>query len=277
MQNDTSFSKYQLRLTTDHDKKVKLNKQEIFCYSQEQLDKLYPNGGYTVIGETLKKNKKEQIALLQAGKQEFSVSEDKSHNGIIFRTAGYARVGEDTYIRLLESRLLFLLLLFGGAVTLGALIILLLGALQPKDPVVIDPNHPVPPEDSNVESLEDDDSQKAEVEEGGGSLSMIYMLEAKMSLSTGLIDIYFKNPNASTHNVSLILYVVAGDQQIPIAQSGLIKAGNGLSVLEFIEGSAKLKEGVYEAKYLLSCFDPITGERALIQPEIAGVELTVVP
>ena len=96
-------------------------------------------------------------------------------------------------------------------------------------------------------------------------------------MSTGKIDIYFKNPNASTHDVSIILYVISGDQEIPIAQSGLIKAGSALNVLEFAEGSAQLREGVYSGKYLLSCFDPLTGERALVQPEIAGVTITVVP
>ena len=191
---------------------------------------------------------------------------------------GYVRVGETQFVVLLHSRLAFLILLSGGIVALGILATVLAGSLAPKPPIIIDPDHPLPTQDPNVEVLPTDpNEQKPTVPEGGGSLSMIYTLEAELSLSTGDIKIYFKNPNASSHDVSVILYVIAGDEAIAIAQSGLIKAGQGLAKLEFVEGTAKLKEGVYTGKYVLSCFDPYTGERALVQPEIAGVTITVVP
>ena len=104
---------------------------------------------------------------------------------------------------------------------------------------------------------------------------MIYSLDAKLDLNTGKIDIYFKNPKASTHDVSIILYVVSGDTKVPIAQSGRVSAGYSLTSLQMAEGSATLTDGVYNAYYMLSLFDPETGERALVQPEITGVQLVV--
>ena len=277
MSNENTMIRYRLRQTTDHDKKIQYGNREVLCYSQDQMDQLYPNGGYFVLGETLANNKKEQIASLLLGRSEFSVSKTKSHSRILYRVAGYARVGENEFILLLKSRLAFLILLFGGVLSLIALTALLISLLQPKEPQIIDPDHPVPTEDGNAAALEDDNSTRPDVEEGGGSLSMIYTLEAELSLSTGEISIYFKNPNSSTHDVSIILYVTSGDQEVAIAQSGLLKAGYGLNTLEYLPETATLTEGVYTGKYLLSCFDPETGERALVQPEITGVTITVLP
>jgi hypothetical protein len=267
-----------IRSTTDHDKKVKFGDHIILCYSPEQLKQLYPDGGYTVLGETADKSKAEQIATLVADKKQLSVAELNSHSRLLYSVVGYVKVGDDQYVALLHNRLLFLLLLLGGLALLIALIFLLLSLMQPRDPVIIDPDHPLPTQDGNAEQLPSDpNSQRPDVPDGGGSLSMIYTLEAELSLSTGVIRIYFQNPAASSHDVSVILYITAGDQEIAIAQSGLLKAGYGLSVLEFVEGTAQLQEGIYTGKYLLSCFDPETGERALVQPEIAGVTITVVP
>ena len=274
----SKYEKYYVRPTTDHDKKAKVKNQTIFCYSKGQLDSIFPDGDYEIIGETLYANKAEEIATLVAGKCEYIISEEKSHNRILFGVLGYIRVGENQFVALLHCRIAFLILLGSGIAVLGILAAILVGMMQPKPPIIIDPDHPLPTVDSNVESLPSDpNGQKPTVPEGGGSLSMIYTLEAELSLSTGVIKIYFKNPTASSHDVSVILYIIAGDQEIAIAQSGLIKAGYGLSMLEFVEGTARLQEGVYTGKYVLSCFDPYTGERALVQPEIAGVTITVVP
>lgn len=278
MENEKKLPQYVVRATTDHDKKVKIGDHIFLCYSSEQLKQLYPEGNYTVIGETAKKKKVEHTAELLASNQKLPLSAFNSHSRLFYGVAGYVKVGEGEYVALLRSRLPFLAMLLGGIILLALLIFLLLGQLQPKPPVIIDPDHPLPTQDSNADKLPDDpNSQRPDVPEGGGSLSMIYTLEAKLTLSTGEIDIYFQNPSASSHDVSVILYITTGGQDIAIAQSGLLKAGYGLDKLQFAEGTAQLQEGVYTGKYLLSCFDPATGERALVQPEIAGVTITVVP
>lgn len=265
--------------TTDHDRKAKIEKQELFCYSKKQLDKLYPEKDYFVVGETRANSKKEAIGKLQTGKKEdLLVYAYKSHSRLLNKCVGYARVNSrDEYIALIRSRVPFLILLLLCLAALIMAAMLLMNSLtrEPSGPIVINPDHPMPSQDANATPNEGDDSQKAEVEEGGGSLSMIYSLDAKLDLNTGKINIYFKNPNASTHDVSIILYVVSGDTKVPIAQSGRISAGYSLNSLQMTEGSAALTEGVYNGYYMLSLFDPETGERALVQPEITGVQLVV--
>lgn len=268
---------FQLIPTTDHDKKVKIEKQELFCYSKKQLKSLYPEKNYNVVGETTAKNKKDAIARLRAGEKTLMVSEVKTFDRFLYKCVGYARVAGDDYVALFESRIPFLLLLFPFLVALLLAVYLLLTSItaEPPGPVVIDPDHPMPSQDVNATPNEGDNSEKADVEEGGGSLSMIYSLDAKLDLNTGEISIYFMNPNASTHDVSIILYVVSGETEVAIAQSGRVAAGFSLTSLQMAEDTAQLTEGVYTGYYMLSLFDPETGERALVQPEITGVQLIV--
>ena len=263
--------------TTDHDQNVKIQKKDVLCYSEKQLKKLYPNGEYTVVGETRVSKKKAAIAKLQLSGENVDVSAHKSHNALLTKCVGYARVGSNEFVALLRSRVPFLVVLLGciAALAIAGAVLASTISAPPPGPVVIAPDHPMPSQDVNSQRNEDDDTQKAEVEAGGGSLSMTYSLDAKLDLDTGKIQIYFKNPNASTHDVSIILYVVSGETEVAIAQSGRVSAGYSLTQLEMAEGTATLTEGVYNGYYLLSLFDPETGERALVQPEITGVELVV--
>ena len=271
---------FQLISTTDHDKQVKIEGQELYCYSPKQLKKLYPEKNYNVVGETRASNKKKAVAQLRAGKKTLVVSEVRTFTRLFNKCVGYARTAQDDYVALYENRLPFLIILFLlllGLILAGGLLLRNATADSggPEGPVVIVPDHPMPDQDTNAKPNEGDDSQKAEAEEGGGSLSMIYSLDAALDLNTGEIRMYFMNPNASTHDVSIILYVVSGETEVPIAQSGRVSAGYSLSSMTMEEGSARLFEGMYKGYYLLSLFDPETGERALVQPEITGVKLTV--
>ncbi len=264
--------RYCIAMMSDYDQRVKIGKDKIFCYSKKQLDEIYPEGNYRIVDETLRKNKKKIISQLQLRGTELDVCEPDSHSGLLYRRAGYVHVGGDYYIALLKPRWPFVLILLGLLLLLALAVSLL---MIPREPVVVQPDHPAPVIDPNSALIEGDDSQKAEVAEGGGSLSMIYTLEAELILSTGEIEIYFKNPNSSTHNVSIELFVLNGEERVSIAKSGLVAAGSQLNKLTMTEGSATLRQGIYEGLYVLSCYDPVSGERALVQPEITGVELTV--
>ena len=264
---------YQYTLMEDYDQKVKLDGEQIHCYSKKQLDKLYPDGGYHIIGETKKKNKKKIFAQLRVRKTTLEICNPDQHSGLLYRRAGYVRVAGDDFIALLAPHWPFLLILLGLLVALAVLVGLLLRG--PDTPTPVAPDHPLPPDDVLSTPIEDDSSQKAEVPQGGGSLSMIYTLDALVSLSTGEISIYFKNPNASSHNVALELIVISDDKEYVIAQSGLVKAGFALETLEKLADSAQLTEGVYTGLYRLQCYDPVSGERALVSPEISGVKITV--
>ena len=161
MSKNKTLPLYLLLTTTDHDQKVKLEKQELFCYSKKQLDKLYPEKDYNIIGEARANNKKEAIAQLRLGQKHYGVSRYKDHGRLLNKCVGYARVSQNEYVALLRSRVPFLILLL---LCLAALIVaasLLIGALreQPSGPVVIDPDHPMPSQDINAERDESDTSQ----------------------------------------------------------------------------------------------------------------------
>ena len=60
-----------------------------------------------------------------------------------------------------------------------------------------------------------------------------------------------------------------------MAKSGLLEAGYGLNTLTLSDDAPTLSEGIYTGIYRLHCYDPKTGERSLVAPSIAGVEVTV--
>ena len=274
--------RYKAILTHDHDQKVKLDQEQILCYSKKQLDQLDPQGGYTILGETSKGNSKVAIGQFLARDSEFTVSEFGKHSRITNRVAGYVRVGQDEYLAILKSRWPFILLLLA---LLGILAVLIAMLLKGPEIPVIQQEHPLPEQDHNAVIIDPDsplepeeeepDHQQGSSEEGGGSVSMIYTLEAKISLATKEISMYFKNPTASTHDVVCELYVISDGKEYRIAKSGRIPAGYELSTMTYTDEAAILSEGMYSGKYKVQCYDPKTGEMALVAPEITDVSISV--
>ena len=276
----------QYMLRNDYDKKAKVGDNDRFCYSQKQLDNLYPDGKYTIVGETLRNPKKksdkdskkkkpdpEAIGKLALNPSEIDVYDNGTFKGIAYKKVGYFAVEKDKYVCLFENRMPFLFLLIGMIAALIAILLLIYFLLI--NPILHPQSNPLPPEDPNTLIPDQDDTEKVESENGGGSLSMIYTLEAKMSLSTGDIGIYFINPNASNHDVVVELVVISGENEYLIAKSGRIPAGKGITKLTFESKEITLQEGKYSAVYRLACYDPKTGDRALVMPEITDVVLTV--
>lgn len=261
----------------DYDEQYKVGKDaKILCYSKKQLDQLYPDAAYTIIGETTQNNKKEKIAELQVdGHDALIVSKYGEHKGLLYSTVGYVCVGKDEYVALLNNRFAFLLiLLILLAAIIIAVVILCQVVLNPSVPV-INPDHPLPDEDPYVEVIPEDETEKVQSESGGGSVSMIYTLVADLDLSSGKANIYFMNPNASNHDVVVKLCVLDDDKEVVIAESGRVQAGYGLYKLDMTEGSAVLSSGVYDAVYKVQYYDPLTGEKALVESTITDVALTV--
>ena len=266
---------YSILPQEDYKKKIKYRKNEFRCYSKKQLKERYPNKDYKVVGETKYNNKKEALGTLRAGGETYSVSQVKSNSRILWAERGYAAVGKDSYVVLLKSRIPFLLILFGLLIGFCVCLALLIRMLV-FGPPDVPPLHPLPGVDSYVESMTDDPTIKNPTPaEGGGSVAMIYQLKASLSLSSGQIGIYFKNPNASNHDVAVQLYIVSGDKEILIAESGLIEAGYSLNRLDMIENAATLQEGLYEGKFKVIYYNPETGERALVESDINDVLITV--
>lgn len=266
---------YKPLLRQDCDKKIKFDKIPLFCYSYKKLKELYPEKDYLLIGDTRaggKSRDNNDTPCLEIESKRYALFENGSESRLRYRVAGYLPVGKDEYAVLLKSRLpLYLILLFAAVCAAALLCIALLRPEPaPQTPVV-------PAVDPNVGSIENDTTEKKQSEEGGGAVSLTYSLEAKLDYSTGKIRMYFLNPNASNQDISLVLSLVDGENRIKIAESGLIKAGYGLTEMTFIENSAALSEGLYNAEYTVAFYDSETGERALVESAITDVKLEVEP
>lgn len=267
---------YNIVLLPGYDKRLKLKDQDFLGFSKKTLKKTYKDKNYIVIGEVKKEKQQENTNLLIIGNEKHSVTSLGEHSKLFNRKAGYVCVGGDNYIAILKSRVPFLILLFGLLAGIGIGAALLWNMLTGNDVPVISPNHPLPDVDSNIEDIVGDtDIPNNNISEGGGSVSMIYSLNAMLDLTDSNVDILFKNPAKSNHDVVLELYITKDNERTLIAQSGRIPAGNSLSKMDLMPGSAILSEGVYEGVYKVIYYNPLTGERALVESDITDVEVTV--
>ena len=96
----------------DYDAIVKINDRDIKCYSKKKIKNLYPDGNYSIIGETLEKNKKKEKNTIIIANKTFIVSKYGANSNIIYKRKGYFEVGDNEYIVYLKSRIAFLLILF---------------------------------------------------------------------------------------------------------------------------------------------------------------------
>ena len=267
---------YQILEMPDYDKELRLYDCQVYCYSPKQFERKFANEEPQIIGEVVKGAKRNIIGRLKLESYlAAKLSAFGTHSSLLYRKAGYVLVDASQCVVLLKSRLplLIWLVLMGGAFC-GLLIAMLMYFLS--GPPVINPDNPLPSLDPNVQQLPEETVDRPDVN-GGGSVSMIYTLKAELSLTSGKIGMYFKNPGDSTHDVVLELYLVSGGQEIRIGQSGRVPAGTGLFELTFEQKSAVLSEGQYTAKYKVNYYDPETGERDLVASDINDVALKVSP
>lgn len=133
------------------------------------------------------------------------------------------------------------------------------------------PDYAPQEEEPNAESIPDDSNEKMENPEGGGSVSLVYSREVSISLSNESAELLFMNPGKS--NQDMILQIVI--QDVVVAQSGILKAGNQITELELMsEVVGKLSDGIYEGNFNVLYYDPETGEKAIVNTEIP-VTITV--
>ena len=85
-----------------------------------------------------------------------------------------------------------------------------------------------------------------------------------------------ENPNRSTHNIAVDMIVLSGGKEYLIAQSDLVQPGYALNHMKLMENAPKLSAGQYTGLYRISCYAPDTGIKAMISPEITGINITVI-
>ena len=134
-------------MSANYDAQLKLNSRELKCFSPKQMKKTLTHSG-AVAGEIAGKNSKNAIGMLKVDSDLFHVLPHKSKSRLLWRNAGYLKVGDGQYIAVLKSRIPFLLLLLLLLLAMGALLALRFGD-KPEDIL--------PPDDANVPVFKPDD------------------------------------------------------------------------------------------------------------------------
>ena len=168
-------------------------------------------------------------------------------------------------------------------VVLGVLIIVIIILLLLRscgdgreNSTVLEPDYALVDPDTNAQEIPDDPGpveDKPEVEEGGGSMSLIYSDQVSVDLATGDVKLFYQNPSDSSHSLVLQIIIERDEEQYLVAESGALDPGFMLTELE-AEEDLPLAEGIYEGVIKLLFFDSETGERAVVDTNIP-VDITV--
>ncbi|SDF56458.1 hypothetical protein [Marvinbryantia formatexigens] len=141
---------------------------------------------------------------------------------------------------------------------------------------VLSPDYAPVEEEVNAETIEAETEEKMEADEGGGAVSMSYQKTVTISLADQTASLMFQNPSKSVNDMVLQLIIVGADgTETVIAQSGTLHPGKQVEKLELIDGAATLSAGTYSGKFNVLYYDPDTGERAIVNGSIEGIEITV--
>ena len=110
-----------------------------------------------------------------------------------------------------------------------------------------------------------DTGEKAETPSKGGSVRLTYSDQVTIDLSDKTAALIFANPQKS--NQDMVLQIVI--QDVVIAQSGRLVAGNQITTLDLLEHSAaKLESGGYEGKFVVFYYNQMSGQKATVNTEI---------
>ncbi len=104
---------FKYQLSDRYGEKYKIKKEKIDCFSKSEMEDMYPDKNYNVLGETIFKNKKEKIDTIELGRRTLIVSKEGGHSKLFFKTAGYIEEADGDYIILLKRRWILLWILLG--------------------------------------------------------------------------------------------------------------------------------------------------------------------
>lgn len=261
-----------LQLLT-YDEKVRLAGQTVACYTKETLEQYYPRKSYKLVGETCDRNRERETGRVHFPGGESIVSAVGSHNRLLYKRKGYLQVGKSQFVMILASRGVFLLrfallLLIAGAALAGGLLVYFQAP-------VLTPDYPLPPEDTAANAIPGDDTQKAQSDNGGGSVTIRLNDTASIDLASGTVTMWYQNPNASNQDSVITLVLTQNGTDYPVARSGLVKTGHQVQELALLPEAPQLAPGVYTGKYLIDHYNPDTGEKAVTNSEFTDIEVTV--
>ena len=190
--------------------------------------------------------------------------EDKGDNGM-------SHTGEKSPSkRRIKRHLLIVLLLL---ITIGAVTTTVWMAVHHSKPAPPPVNATLTPEyapqtvDPNADLIKDGDDTKMSAAEGGGAVSLEYTKEVSIRLADKSVSLLYRNPSKSTKDAVLQLILISEETETVVAQSELLPAGYQSSKMDLMD-TATLSAGRYEGKFNLLYYDPVTGERAIVNTNI---------
>lgn len=159
-----------------------------------------------------------------------------------------------------RNRILILILLL---ITLAA-ICLAVWALFFRDsekPLV--PDY-APETEENAEPIPGDTGEAAP-STGGGSVTITYSNQVKISLAEGTAELMFANPGKS--NKDMVMQIIIGETVL--AESGRLEPGNQVKTIKLQDGITDILElGGYDGKFMIYYFDTETGAQEIVNTEM---------
>ena len=116
--------------------------------------------------------------------------------------------------------------------------------------------------------------EKMEADEGGGAVNITYSGAAQIDLASRTAGIHVENPARSTHDMVIELVITDGEQETPVAKSGLLPAGYQLSTLD-LNDNIEMESGSYQGYFLISFYDPESKEQAYANTKMNLDSITV--
>lgn len=160
-----------------------------------------------------------------------------------------------------QNLLIFVLLL----VTVAAVCVSVWALFFRKPEVQLAPDYAPVASEKYARPIPEDEGEMTPAGPGSGSVRLTYSGEVAVNLDTGKVNLLFANPGRSNQDMVLQILI----HNTVILQTGRIAPGNQVETLELPEETAAmLSPGGYEGCFLVFYYDPVSGEKAIVNTEI---------
>ena len=159
-----------------------------------------------------------------------------------------------------QNLLVFLLLL----ITVSAVCVSVWALFFRTSETALTPDY-APKVEDHAQPIPGDTAAGNEAQPGSGSVSITYSNQVNIRLGERTAKLLFANPGRS--NQDIVLQIVI--QDTVVVQSGTLKPGNQISSLSLLSGAKnQLAAGVYNGMFNVLYYDPVSGEKAIVNTEI---------
>ena len=184
----------------------------------------------------------------------------------------YPSVNENNENKKNSNKILIIFLIFITVVAIGVTVWALFFREAEKPPTILAPDYAPVETEGNAESIPGDNTEgRKDNVEGGGSVTVYWSPDVTVDLSDGTASLVFANPGKS--NQDMVVQIII--QDLVIVQSGTLPPGNRVRSLDLLDDVAsRLTAGIYKGKFNVLFYDPVTGEKAIMNQEIL-INITV--